>query len=130
MATLLAENPKLKERAEEELSKFFVLAGNGVNDLKMPKGIIDEVWHEKLNDQESYTQFCNNTAGCYVEHIKEEGKGNLSWVTNYEEKFGKLDSTWFMDKQGQVNKEKLDNYSKSGKVSMEWGCGPIMPTQD
>ncbi|MGE1164476.1 hypothetical protein ACQJ0Y_14505 [Peribacillus simplex] len=125
MSTLFAEKEQLNARAERELGRFFSLAGMGVNNLVMPAGVIDEVWHNKLKNQEEYTEFCNETAGGHITHAPMKGEGEIKWVPEYEKQFGKLDPAWFTKETGEVDKPKYEAYLRDGKVSMEWDCVPI-----
>jgi hypothetical protein len=128
MTSALETKEKVTERAEQELGRFFTLAGLGVSNLKMPAGAIDEVWHQKLKNHEQYSSFCNETAGSFVQHAPAKGYGELEWVSDYEQRFGKLDPAWFTNKEGKIDQPKYAAYLKDGKVSMEWDCVPIMTT--
>jgi hypothetical protein len=124
------ENEKLLADAEIELGKFFNLAGEGISNLLMPQGIIDEVWHEKLKDNEKYLEFCFDHANAQIDHVETNGTGELEWVENYEKKFGKLNQAWFVDKNGVLDFDTYQEYLKNGKLIMSWDCGPILTDTD
>ena len=60
-------------KVRKELGKFFTLTKDKVDDMKMPGGIIDEYWHEMLEDKEKYDEFCKEYAGHYVIHVESGG---------------------------------------------------------
>ncbi|MCM3324764.1 hypothetical protein [Cytobacillus kochii] len=115
---------EMKKTAENELGRFFSLFGDGVENLVMPKSIVDEVWHEKLK-REDYEEFCMRNANQLVGHAPINGKGEIGWFTKYENKFGKLDKVWFTDKKGTLDAESYRKYIESKNPSMEWDCVPI-----
>ena len=128
MSTLVKDRVD-KKVAEEELAKFFNLFGRNEQEIMpmyMPPGIVDEVWHEKIEDADKYKEFCEQTAGKLVGHKEIPGKGELKWIKAYEREFGPLNEAWFADKEGYVNQRDFNEYKTQDSISMTWRCGPIL----
>ncbi|QHW37051.1 hypothetical protein GZH82_06795 [Staphylococcus ursi] len=115
------------EIAELELKKFFSLVDNDQM-YYMPRCVVDKVWHEKLENEEEYKEFCRKYSEAYIQHKENKGEGILPWVPKYENKFGKLSPAWFTNEEGNVNTEIYDKYIKEGDIRVEWDCAPISTT--
>ncbi|NOK59850.1 MAG: hypothetical protein GFH27_549291n42 [Chloroflexi bacterium AL-W] len=121
----------LKERATVELGRIFELATDGVENVTMPSRYIDSVWHDMLKEPASYEAFCKRVAGVVVEHTPAQGEGEITWVSSYEEKFGKLDSVWFTDEHGVLDNNLYETYLETGHVRASWDCTPgITPVEN
>ncbi|MEK4758634.1 hypothetical protein NSS69_11905 [Macrococcus sp. FSL W8-0367] len=116
-----------KELAEVELKKFFSLL-DSEQEYYMPRCVVDKVWHEKLKDEEEYKKFCMNYSKSYVKHEENKGKGDIPWVSKYENKFGKLAPVWFTNEEGDLLNDTYERYIKEGEIHLEWDCVPIMTT--
>lgn len=118
-------NPSQKN-IQEELIKFFKLAVLGIENLTMPDGVIDKEWHRLLEDDKEYEVFCKENVNAYVGHRENKGYGQLSWVSKYEERFGKLPIIWFIDSNKLLKEKEYLNYTKTGVMEMAWDCGPYV----
>ncbi|MBU0279073.1 MULTISPECIES: hypothetical protein [unclassified Gemella] len=117
-----------EEHATKELRKFFTLLKVEGVDLKMPNTYMDEVWHHMLEDDKEYKEFCLETAGAYIEHVPNKAKfpEELAWVKLYENKFGKLDISWFVTGEGNFQEKEYEEYIKTGVLKMSWDCSAII----
>lgn len=119
---------QLEMAAEVELGKFLAIAkarqdaGKGQN--YMPGGLIDEVWHSKLKDETAYADFCKAHAGKVLAHNPNAGFGTLEWVSDYEARFGPLQTVWFADVSGRIDTNGLAEYRKTGIYVTSWDCTP------
>ena len=115
-------------QAKAELGKFLKISkarqdqGKGQN--YMPGGLIDEVWHEMLQDRKSYEAFATKHAGSILEHNPNAGYGTLEWVPDYEARFGLLSEAWFADKNGVVDESAVAEYRATGNYTTSWDCTP------
>lgn len=82
----------------------------------MPKCIVDDVWHEKLKNQEAYKEFCLKYNSNLVDHVENKGFGNLPWLQKYEKLYGKVTTHLY------------EKYIKEGDIKLEWDCVPIIST--
>ncbi|EOO08755.1 hypothetical protein [Bacillus cereus] len=119
-------NEELVQEGTAELGKFLKMYSEGVSNLTMPSRFIDVIWHDMLENPEEYEAFSNKFAGMVVGHEPIVGEGKIEWVTNYEKRFGKLNSTWFMDQNGRFNKKAYEEYQKTGVWRASWDCGPCL----
>lgn len=94
----------------------------------MPKCIVDDVWHEKLKNQEAYKEFCLKYNSNLVDHVENKGFGNLPWLQKYEKLYGKLSLAWFTSHDGKVTTHLYEKYIKEGDIKLEWDCVPIIST--
>jgi hypothetical protein len=113
-----------------ELGKFFQLAASGAENLTMPSEVIDQEWHNLIEDKEAYEQFCIKKCGTVIEHKPCLGDGLVEWTPVYEARFGKLPQTWFIDKQGIFDEQAYKGYLETGKWYAGWDCSPAVPTMN
>ncbi|MGH8929332.1 MAG: hypothetical protein ACRDZO_01520 [Egibacteraceae bacterium] len=114
----------LKARACAELGKLFQLAVDGVPALTMPSKAIDLVWHGMLHNREAYERFSIEACGRVVEHRSSRGAGPVTWVAEYEGRFGKLDPIWFTDDKSMLDTDAYDQYLATGQFKASWDCSP------
>ena len=115
-------------QALAELKSFFLVAkefqektGKTAN---MPKCIVDTVWHDLLEQPITYADLTNDVVGCEVEHLANNGEGEIEWTEVYERRFGKLPAVWFISPEGNFDREAFDHYSDTGVLKMSWDCTP------
>ena len=118
---------KVNERLiKDELIKFFELSREKIDDLKMPRCIIDEYWHELLELENEYEKFCIKYAGRIIFHEKSGGEEVLEWVKRYEQNYGVLSPLWFTDKFRELDIKSYEQYKQSGIVKLSWDCQPAI----
>jgi hypothetical protein len=115
--------------AKVELGKFFTLAFDGVPNMLMFSPLIDSVWHDLLKSEEEYSEFCNALGVPRPGHQPMNGAGKITWISEYEARFGKLDSVWFMRVDGSVFSDVEEAYRKTGDVVCSWDCGVVYGTE-
>ncbi|MFS2039838.1 hypothetical protein [Agrobacterium tumefaciens] len=111
---------------DEELGKFFELHCSLNRSIEMWSGKIDKYWHEILGSS-SYEEFCIKNCGRMVEHDRSEGYGEVSWIADYEARFGTLPKVWFLASDGTFDQHVYDEYARTGRIVASWDCGPVMP---
>jgi len=125
-----------------ELGRFFQVAsiladqGKAITEMVMPKGLVDEFWHERelMSD---FSIFVSDWTQDEFTHINDydqypalKGFGPIPWIPLYEEMFGTMSSVWFMDEQGILDTEAYDRYLASkndhqkSDFQAAWNCGP------
>ncbi|SHF34013.1 hypothetical protein SAMN05444392_11616 [Seinonella peptonophila] len=114
----------LLRAAKQELGRFFQMFADGVKGLTMPSKLIDLVWHG-MQKTEAYTSFCLENCGTLVQHAPIKGVGTVSWVKDYENRFGSLHPVWFMNENGRLDEQAYSEYEASGNWHRaSWDCGP------
>ncbi len=109
--------------AHTELEKVFHLSNSGIK-VEMFSKAIDSVWHDMLKNKEEYKDFCNKTIGRYIKHIKAPDFGEITFTSEYEKRYGKLDSIWFMDENGKIDITLQSKYKNSDTIVASWDCSP------
>ncbi|WP_147255326.1 hypothetical protein [Streptomyces sp. PT12] len=114
---------------EAELARYLSITGHrfatGQESPQMFSGLIDRVWHEKMQDPVAYAEFCAAHAGEPVAHAPVTGSGPVNWIVDYERRFGTLPDAWFMGADGVVNEPLRREYHRTGAVTRaEWICSP------
>lgn len=120
---------QLEDRARVELGRIFAMTADGVENTTMPSRYIDKVWHEMLETPEDYQKFSLAEAGVIVGHSPIQGEGRVTWIPEYESRFGKLDPVWFTDENGTLQSDAFEKYLNGDEVWGSWDCGPI-PTDE
>lgn len=112
--------------AQLELGKFLQMFAEGVRNLTMTSGFIDEIWHKLMKDESKYRDFCSKYAGKHVGHVEDVGEGTVQWVYEYEKRFGSLHPLWFTDENGKLDLEAYEQYKLTGIWERtSWRCRPI-----
>lgn len=57
-------------------------------------------------------------------HQASRGNGRISWIPDYEARFGKLPAVWFADATGTVDQTAYATYCTTGEVFHSWDCTP------
>lgn len=120
---------KANQKAKAELGKLFQLTVKLDRRLEMFSDYLDEAWHQLLQNKKEYEKFCIASCNHVIKHIDSSipgasGYGEISWIQDYEQHFGKLEKEWFMDSSGEINDILYQNYLKTGKVIAAWKCNP------
>lgn len=126
---MLETQNKTQKDAQNELAKFFKLVVETGESLTMFSEYIDEAWHELLEIPHEYEQFCIESCGTIIQHIPSSvegasGEGDIAWVGTYESLYGRLDSAWFKDINGNLNEDAYSGYLNTGNVYASWKCVP------
>lgn len=100
---------------ETELSKFSTLCSELKYALPMFSELIDSRWHQLI--QCGYKNLPIHDSTIKTDEVEE-----IQWIKDYENNFGKLDETWFMDKNGTLDSESYTEYLISGKVCALYNC--------
>ena len=113
---------------EQELIRFFI-AGKAYKEKNnmpvfMPACIVDEIWHELLNEEERYNALTFSCVGVNIEHHPNKGSGEIGWVEIYDQMFGKLSKQWFTTTDGKFNSLAYEEYLEKGKFYAAWDCTP------
>lgn len=122
----------LPQTALNELSKFFALAADQpTSRMEMFSPAVDAVWHTLLERPVEYAEFCRAaTGGARVDHDSAKGLGDISWIPDYESKYGPLNDVWFMDEHGRLDESLRSAYRGSGNVITAWDCNPAVVEED
>jgi len=122
-------NPTPNQAAHDELSRFFAIAADAedITTMKMPRGAVDALWHSYLAYPSEYIRFTAQHAGVYFEHMAGNGHEEMTWVSEYERRYGKLPKVWFTDDAGVFDEQAYADYMSKGKLIASWDCGPIVP---
>lgn len=114
---------KQRGEATEELAKVFQIAKDGVPVDVFSKAV-DSVWHEMLEDEATYVEFCYKTVGVVIGHKESKGSGRVGFIKAYERRFGRLPDIWFTDATGRLIETQYGEYRDTGSVSASWNCRP------
>lgn len=95
--------------ARRELARFFVIADQANEAPQMFSRYIDAVWHRAIGTPD-YDAFCVTAVGHPVGHVEEPGRGVVSWVELYHERYGTLPAVWFADEHGTVDTDSYGRY--------------------
>lgn len=111
-----------------ELDKFFQVSQEMYEktgkQAKMIKCIVDEAWHQLLEDEKSYHEFCLNSVGSTLTHKEDKGHGEIDWVSMYHKKFGQLNEPWFTSSEGVFDSASFLKYKREGQIKASWDCTP------
>lgn len=107
-----------------ELARFFAVAADSSEMCPMFSGYIDQVWHTLLATPHLYAEFSRKACDQVLEHQASQGEGRISWVPDYEARFGKLPPLWFADATGVVDRTAHAAYHATGEVFRSWDCSP------
>jgi hypothetical protein len=91
---------------------------------------IDQAWHTLLAAPDSYAQFSREVCGRILGHQASMGNGRISWVSDYEARFGSLPLLWFADASGTVDQTAYATYRETGEVFHSWDCNPTTDDDD
>jgi hypothetical protein len=88
--------------------------------------LVDSYWHAALTDRDKYESMCLETVGSIVQHSEAVGRGEISWIVEYERRFGELSTVWFTNTDGRLNKALMEEYLWTGEVYASWDCRPLI----
>ncbi|RKL64946.1 hypothetical protein CR203_23345 [Salipaludibacillus neizhouensis] len=117
-------NAVLEKSAKDEINKFFTLSIENVPNLSMMSEFIDSVWHDMLKDESEYKEYCESNFGKVIGHTTTQGEGEISWIKDYEAKYGLLSPLWFTNKNGFFDQKAYQSYLDTGIVKASWDCTP------
>ncbi|MFN2495097.1 MAG: hypothetical protein ABR608_04205 [Pseudonocardiaceae bacterium] len=126
MSSLTGVSPAI---TREELRKFFLITAASEQPPQMFSRCIDAEWHRMLAEP-GYDQFCLDTIGRSVGHVREPGHGVVAWVASYHDRFGTLPAVWFADEHGSVDQDAYGRYQvgrttgQASPVVTAWDCTP------
>lgn len=113
-------------QATVELSKAFSIAKDG-HKLEMFSGALDAVWHDLVaRDDLTYANLCDNFVGADVIHHQEAEEGLVTFIPEYERRFGPLPLIWFLDERWQFQSAQHAEYTRLGTVHASWNCRPLI----
>jgi hypothetical protein len=116
--------------ARLELARFLQIFRDNPCPLEMWSSAVDNEWHQLLKDGDEYNMFCMQQVGKYVGHSEGQGFSgisSISWIQEYEKKFGELGLIWFHDQVGQIDLNLCEEYLWTGEVYASWNCHPAPP---
>jgi Bacterial protein of unknown function (DUF899) len=113
-----------------ELARFLTVAADSTEICPMFSSYIDQTWHDLLSTPDRYAQFSRGACGKVIEHQASQGEGRISWISDYETRFGKLPSLWFADATGAVDQIAYAAYRATGEVFHSWDCTPETDDDD
>jgi len=121
-------NATSNQVARDELSRFFAIATDAedISAMKMPRGAVDALWHSYMANPSEYIRFTAQHAGVYFEHMAGSGHEEMTWVPEYERRYGRLPKIWFTDDSSVVDEEAYSGYVSQGKLIASWDCGPLV----
>jgi hypothetical protein len=116
--------------ARLELARFLQIYKENPCPLEMWSPAVDNEWHRLIKKGDEYKTFCMGEVGEYVSHS--EGRGfsgisSISWIQQYEKKFGELGLIWFQDQAGRTDVNLCEEYLWTGEVYASWDCHPVHP---
>lgn len=117
-----------QNQAFEELVKFMSIAVDNDGKAEMWSEYIDDVWHRE-NDKDCGKYLETRSGVGKIQHDQDFGEGQVSWIDKYHERFGALDKTWFLDKNGRVRSDLLEQYKRTKTIKASWGCGVVVDPQ-
>jgi hypothetical protein len=113
---------------EQELMRFFIAGKafqkNSGKPAHMPACLVDEAWHTLQADEKRYNNLTLMNVNSKIDHLNDIGYGELEWVSEYEELFGKLTIAWFTASDNSFNSKSYNDYLKTGKFHAAWNCTP------
>lgn len=77
-----------------------------------------------------YAHISKDACGQVVGHQVNLGDGRISWISDYEARFGKLPPMWFADAAGTVDQAAYATYCATGEVFHSWDCSPAGDGED
>jgi hypothetical protein len=113
-----------------ELARFFAVAAASTQMCPMFSTYVDQAWHTLLTTPDSYAQFSREACGRVLSHQASLGEGQISWVPDYEARFGKLAALWFADATGTVDQTAYATYRATSEVFHSWDCNPTTDEDD
>jgi hypothetical protein len=112
---------------DNELGRFFQLArDNPLSPPEMWSPLIDLYWHTALKDDAKYKSLCRKNADTIIYHKEDAGFGEISWINEYERRFGALSSVWFQSREGRLDIELMEEYLWTGDIYASWDCRPLI----
>lgn len=105
-----------------ELARFFAITAENAEMCPMFSSYIDQTWHTLLSTPDSYARFSREACGQVLGHQGSQGEGRISWVSDYEARFGKLSPLWFSDVTGTIDQTADAAYRAMGEVFRSWDC--------
>jgi hypothetical protein len=109
--------------SKDELRKIFNLTAQGIYVEMFSEGI-DQVWHELIEDKETYEAFSKEACGYIIGHGENKDEGLVSFVEAYERRYGKLPRIWFFDANGVFDENRYAEYLSTGNIISAWVCNP------
>lgn len=109
-----------------ELVRFFQVARAADSTCYMFSPYVDAYWHsEEANDPDGFAALCEREVGSRIEHRESQGEGPISWIKEYEARFGPLSEVWFMDVRGVIDRTLIERYQAGHGVYACWDCHPL-----
>ena len=113
-----------KREALQELRKLFVLRRELQVNVQMWSEFVDETWHD-MSEHSGYRGFCFSACGGDVAHVREAGFGQITWIKDYEKRYGSLPLVWFLDRYGKVRSHLYQRYRSGRAIWTSWDCVPV-----
>ena len=118
-----------------ELAKMFKIRTRVNGPMAMPcpfaeprLPLVDAIWHELIQDEDEYRDFCIQQAGVVIDHVEMETDSSmLGWIHDYEAEYGPLDEIWFRDATGELDVDAYTDYlDRKNPVMASWDCNPAI----
>src|SRR5262249_52266379 len=113
-----------------ELARFFAVAADSAEMCPMFSSYIDQAWHTLLSTPRVYAQFSREARGKVFKPQASQGEGRISWVSDYETRFGNPPPLWFADATGAVDQTAYAAYHATGEVFHSWDRTPEKDDDD
>jgi hypothetical protein len=100
---------------DAELSKFTALCYESEEPLPMFSSLIDNRWHVLIDNNHENLPIHDTT-------IRTSELTKITWIKDYEKKYGKLHKAWFMDANFYFDFESYNKYIESGNIFSCYNC--------
>ena len=113
----------MSHEAAKELGRAFAIAADG-HKVEMFSPFLDDHWHHMLSEPAVYTEFCNSTSGHYIHHVEGQQSGLVTFIAEYERRYGELSPHWFRDAEGEMDHVVYRKYKEDRIIYASWNCTP------